>query len=54
MSGVSKIELPEAAQDLLQLMEEQKQLRQRSRMQVLYLLTRSKASSFTYQGLIPN
>jgi len=44
ISEVSKIEIHAAAQDLLQLMKEQKQLWQRSRVQSLYLLKSAKAS----------
>ncbi|NER84658.1 MAG: IS630 family transposase, partial [Leptolyngbya sp. SIO1D8] len=52
MSGVSKIEIHEAAKDLLQLMKEQKQLRQRSRIQALYLLKSGEATSISHVARI--
>ncbi|NER83006.1 MAG: helix-turn-helix domain-containing protein [Leptolyngbya sp. SIO1D8] len=48
MSGVSKIEIHEAAEDLLQLMKQQKQLRQRVRLQALYLLKSGEVASISH------
>lgn len=52
MSGVSKIEIHETAQDLLQLMKAQKHLPQRSRVQALYLLKSAEATSITQAARI--
>lgn len=50
MSGVSKVEIHEAAAELLHLMKQQRQQRQpklRSRVQALYLLKSGEATSVT-------
>lgn len=52
MSGVSKIEIHETAEDLWQLMKAQKHLRQRSRVQALYLLKSGEANSITQAARI--
>ncbi|MBE7384944.1 MAG: helix-turn-helix domain-containing protein [Leptolyngbya sp. SIO1E4] len=50
MSGVSKIVIQEEATELLHLMKAQKQLRQNTRVQALYLLKSGEATSITQVG----
>ena len=54
MSGVSRIVIHEKVSELLRLMKEQKRLRQRARIQTLYLLKSGEASSIAQTDLAPN